>query len=201
MDSAFWNWKRLGRVPTVAGESGFVKQGTTTGKLHCYWTLVERLLGFLFCLSWRSPTTNNNQSIAVTRSKRWRFSKAMPAWRDFPCRRTDARNLGLLEVRGVRQFCFQDLEINTKFHVPRLKQLEQTLARFSHCSEGIRQTRASSRLPRIQNRFAWINGGGMQLGALIEGAILLATLFRHTLHPGVNNSEKRVIEGLPFSAL
>ena len=37
----------------------------------------------------------------------------------------------------------------------------------------------------------------MQLGALIEGAILLATLFRHTLHPGVNNSEKRVIEGLP----
>jgi hypothetical protein len=28
------------------------------------------------------------------------------------------------------------------------------LARFSHCSEGIRQTRASSRLPRIQNKFA-----------------------------------------------
>ena len=27
------------------------------------------------------------------------------------------------------------------------------LARFSHCSEGIRQTRASSRLPRIQNKF------------------------------------------------
>jgi len=28
------------------------------------------------------------------------------------------------------------------------------LARFSHCSEGIRQTQAGSRLPRIQNKFA-----------------------------------------------
>ena len=36
--------------------------------------------------------------------------------------------LGLLEVRGVRQFCFHDLETNTNFHVPRLEQLEQTLA-------------------------------------------------------------------------
>ena len=36
--------------------------------------------------------------------------------------------LGLLEVRGVRQFCFHDLETNTNFHFPRLGQLEQTLA-------------------------------------------------------------------------
>src|SRR5215469_847209 len=31
---------------------------------------------------------------------------------------------------------------------------EVTLTRFSHCLEGIRQTRASWRLPRIQNKFA-----------------------------------------------
>ena len=38
------------------------------------------------------------------------------------------RYLGLIEVRGVWQFSFHDLETNTNFHVPRLKQLEQTLA-------------------------------------------------------------------------
>jgi hypothetical protein len=38
------------------------------------------------------------------------------------------RNLGLIEVRDVRQFCFHDLETNTNFHVPRLDRLEQTLA-------------------------------------------------------------------------
>jgi len=30
----------------------------------------------------------------------------------------------------------------------------EELARFSHNSKGIRQTRASSRLPRLQNKFA-----------------------------------------------
>ena len=38
------------------------------------------------------------------------------------------RYLGLIEVRGVRQFCFHDLETNTNFRVPRLEHLEQTLA-------------------------------------------------------------------------
>jgi hypothetical protein len=38
--------------------------------------------------------------------------------------------------------------------VPRHPVSYATLARFSHCSEGIRQTRASSQLPRIQNKFA-----------------------------------------------
>ena len=38
------------------------------------------------------------------------------------------RYLGLIEVRRVRQFCFHDLETNTNFRVPRLEQLEQTLA-------------------------------------------------------------------------
>jgi len=38
------------------------------------------------------------------------------------------RYLGLIEVRGVRQFCVHDLGTNTNFHVPRLEQLEQTLA-------------------------------------------------------------------------
>jgi len=38
------------------------------------------------------------------------------------------RYLGLIEVRGVRQCCFHDLETNTNFRVPRLEQLEQTLA-------------------------------------------------------------------------
>ena len=32
-DNPLWNWKRLGRVPTLVGESGFVKQGTTAGKV------------------------------------------------------------------------------------------------------------------------------------------------------------------------
>jgi hypothetical protein len=36
--------------------------------------------------------------------------------------------LGLIEVLGVRQFCFHDLETNTNFHVPRLEQPEQNLA-------------------------------------------------------------------------
>ena len=43
-------------------------------------------------------------------------------------RKERIRYLGLIEVRGVRQFCFHDLETNTNFHVPRLEQLEQTLA-------------------------------------------------------------------------
>jgi hypothetical protein len=38
------------------------------------------------------------------------------------------RYLGMVEVRGVLQFCFHDLETNTNFGVPRLKQLGQTLA-------------------------------------------------------------------------
>jgi len=33
--------------------------------------------------------------------------------------------LGLIEVRGVRQFCFHGLETNTNFRVPRLEQLER----------------------------------------------------------------------------
>ena len=36
--------------------------------------------------------------------------------------------LGLIEVRGVLQFCFHDLETNTNFRVLRPEQLEQTLA-------------------------------------------------------------------------
>jgi hypothetical protein len=38
------------------------------------------------------------------------------------------RYLGLIEVRGVMQFYFHDLETNTNFHVPRAGQLRQTLA-------------------------------------------------------------------------
>jgi len=33
----------------------------------------------------------------------------------------------------------------------------------------------------------------MQLGALIEGVILLATLFRHTLHPGWTTARKELL--------
>ena len=45
------------------------------------------------------------------------------------------RYLGLIEARGVRQFCFHDLETNTNFHVPRPEQLEQTLAVHRHRTE------------------------------------------------------------------
>ena len=38
------------------------------------------------------------------------------------------RYLGMIEVRGVLQFSFHDLETNTNFRIPRLKQLGQTLA-------------------------------------------------------------------------
>jgi hypothetical protein len=41
----------------------------------------------------------------------------------------------------------------------------------------------------------------MLFGALLEGAILLWRSISVHTSPGVNNSEKKVIEGLSFSAL
>ena len=49
------------------------------------------------------------------------------------------RYLGLIEVRGIRHFCFHDLETNTNFHVPRLEQLQQTLAEHRQIAQQKRR--------------------------------------------------------------
>ena len=49
------------------------------------------------------------------------------------------RYLGLIEVRGIRQFCFHDLETNTNFHVPRLEQLQQTLVEHRQIAQQKRR--------------------------------------------------------------